>query len=236
MDEIKEKAEEFARANRKEIANRLTDTSIFLPDEIPFSVFMAGSPGAGKTEFSKGFIDILEDDQKHKVIRIDGDELRQLIPGYTGKNSYLFNTAVSLIVERIHDLALENEQTFILDGTFSNYDKAVKNINRSLSKSRGVLIFYVYQKPEVAWKFTQAREILEGRNIPKEAFIQQFIDSRETIRRIRETFDKKVYIFLVEKNFETNKVENITKIERGGKEIDDYLGEPYTKENLENIL
>ena len=200
-EEIKRISEEFARKNRDQIAKAFTDKSKYTPENLPISVFMAGSPGAGKTELSKRLIQILEKGRERRVVRIDGDEFRNQLPGYSGNNSYLFQTAISLIIERIHDMVLSNKQTFLLDGTFANYDKAVKNINRSLDKNRVVLIFYVYQKPELAWKFTEAREILEGRNIPKDIFIQQFLQSRETLERIRRGFDKKVAIFLVKKNF-----------------------------------
>lgn len=239
MDEtekIKQAADEFARSNKKLIAKEMTDTLKYAPDEVPFSVFMAGSPGAGKTEVSKALINTLEVGKKHKVIRIDGDELRRLIPGYIGSNSYLFQGAVSILVDKIHDLALENRQTFLLDGTFSKYDKAVDNIRRSLTRNRLVMIFYVYQLPEVAWKFTEAREKLEGRNIPKSAFIDSFIESRETICRIRKDFDDKVVIFLVKKNFETHDVKEIITIAQNGKQIDDYLGKAYTKDDLEKLL
>ncbi len=235
-EEIKQRAEEFARSNRKRIAQELTDISTYVPDKMPFSAFMAGSPGAGKTEYSKNLIANLEGNTRRKVIRIDGDELRQCIPNYTGKNSSLFNTAVSLIVERVHDFALTNKQTFLLDGTFSKYKKASENINRSLAKGRPILIFYVYQRPEVAWRFTQARETLEGRNIPKSAFIEQFIQSRETVERIRKDFFGKVLIFLVKKNFETSAVEQVTIINEDSKQIDDYLERRYTREELEKML
>lgn len=46
----------FAKANRREIAKRLTDNSIYVPEEYPVSIFMAGSPGAGKTEASLEFL------------------------------------------------------------------------------------------------------------------------------------------------------------------------------------
>ena len=49
----------FAKKERKDIANKLTNTTIFVPDTIPISVFMAGSPGAGKTEFSKNFLSLI---------------------------------------------------------------------------------------------------------------------------------------------------------------------------------
>lgn len=234
-EDIKQQAEQFARSNRQKIAKELTDKSKYTPENSPFSVFMAGSPGAGKTEFSKRLIELLEKGNEHKVIRIDGDELRSLIPGYTGKNSYLFQTAVSLIVERMHDMTLDNKQTFLLDGTLSKYNKAADNINRSLSKNRQVLIFYIYQKPEVAWKFTEARETAEGRHIPKDAFIDQFINSRETLEKIRNNFKEKVSIFLVKKNFETHEVEDITEIENVNK-IDEHLGKRYTKDELNALI
>ena len=170
------------------------------------------------------------------MVRIDGDELRPLIPGYTGKNSSLFQAAISIVVDRIHDMALKQKQTFLLDGTFSNYDRAAHNINRSLSKDRPVLIFYVYQRPEVAWKFTQAREVQEGRNIPKAKFIEQFLGARETVSKVRKEFGEEVVIFLVEKNFETHQVEAVNEIERTGPQIDDYLTERYTIDNLEKLL
>ena len=58
------------------------------------------------------------------------------------------------------------------------------------------------QKPEVAWKFTEAREKTEGRNIPKSAFIEQFFGARDTINRIQTEFAKDITIFLVKKDFE----------------------------------
>src|SRR3989344_1223698 len=150
-EEIRLVAIEFAKRNKISIAKELTDPTKYAPDIVPVSVFMAGSPGAGKTEFSKSLIKILEADEERHVVRIDGDEVRPLIPGYTGNNSHLFQGAISLVVEKMHDLVLHNKQNFVLDSTFSNYAKGADNIRRSLKKSRAVFIFYIYQKPEVAW-------------------------------------------------------------------------------------
>lgn len=235
-EDIRQAAEAFARANKRRLAAQLTDKAKYAADSNPVSVFMAGSPGAGKTEYSKNLIELLERDKKRKVIRIDGDEFRPLIPGYTGNNSSLFQAAISILVDRMHDMALEQKQTFLLDGTFSKYDKAVENIRRSLSKDRPVLIFYVYQRPEVAWKFTRAREVGEGRNIPKANFIEQFLGARQTVDRIRKEFGKEVAIFLVQKDFETHQVEAVNVIEAGGPQIDHYLRERYTGDDLEKLL
>ena len=106
---IKKDALVFAKKERKRIAQEFTNPKKYIPDELPVSVFMAGSPGAGKTEFSKNIISILEKNKEHRVIRIDGDDIRGKFPNYTGNNSYLFQGAVSLVVEKIHDLVLSQK-------------------------------------------------------------------------------------------------------------------------------
>ena len=234
-EEIRIQAIKFVKWNKIHIAKELTDPTKYASDAGPISVFMAGSPGAGKTEFSKSLIGILEKDQERRVVRIDGDEVRPLIPGYTGNNSHLFQGAISLVVEKMYDLVLHNKQSVVLDGTFSNHVKAVDNIKRSLERSRAVFIFYIYQKPDVAWKFTQAREEAEGRNIPKAAFIDQFLGARETVNRIAGELGDNVVIFFVKKDFEKNTVENIVKI-NPIKQVDDYIQERYTKDDLEKCL
>lgn len=235
-EEIRIAAIEFAKHHKEKIAKELTDLAIYASDNIPISVFMAGSPGAGKTEFSKNLISILEEGKERRVVRIDGDEIRSLIPGYSGDNSYLFQGAISLIIEKMHDCVLHNNQTFVFDSTFSKIDKAINNINRSLDKKRPASVFYVYQKPEVAWEFTKAREKAEGRNIPKTAFIEQFFGAKDTVNRIIEEFGDKVAVFLVKKDFEKNTVEYIVKIDQNGRQIDNYVQERYIKDELEKIL
>lgn len=125
-----------------------------MPDQEPVSVFMAGSPGAGKTEASKSLLSKLENVEKgRKILRIDPDELRMEFEDYSGNNSWVFQPAVSILVDKIHDFALEQRQSFILDGTLSSYGKAEENIDRSLRRNRRVQILYVYLTPEQAWEF-----------------------------------------------------------------------------------
>ncbi len=234
-DEIRVAAIEFAKRNKMRIARELTDVKTYTPSEHPISVFMAGSPGAGKTEYSKSLLTLLEQEGRQRVIRIDGDEVRSLIPGYTGKNSHLFQGAISLIVEKVHDLALHQNQNFVLDGTSSRYEKAVDNINRSLKKNRPAFVFYVYQRPELAWKFTQARETIDGRRVPKEAFIEQFLGARATVERLSQEFNDRLSIFLVKKDFDKNAVEQVVQI-TPNVAVDEYISERYTKEDLEKLL
>jgi len=234
-EEIRIAAIAFAKHNKEKIAKELTDPAIYAPSKFLVSVFMAGSPGAGKTEYSKRLIEILEQNKERRVIRIDADEIRPRMPGYTGYNSHLFQGAVSLIVEKIHDLALHRGQNFIFDSTFFKYDKAADNIRRSLGKTRIVFIFYLYQDPKVAWKFTEIREKKEGRNIPKPAFVEQFLGARETVSLIRKEFGEEVMIILVKRDFEKDTIDALFEI-RPGVTIDDYLKISYNKEELESIL
>ena len=232
--EVQEAAIAFAKRSKERLAKQLTDPKKYIPDATPVSVFMAGSPGAGKTEFSKGLVGVFESGKECRVVRIDPDDVRSLMPGYTGDNSFLFQGAVSLIVEKMHDLVLHNNQTFIMDGTFSKYEKAIVNIKRSLEKKRQVSIFYVYQEPKVAWGFTVAREKAEGRNIPKAAFIEQFFGARETVQRVRNEFGSEVVVYLVQKDFEKG-TSNTIAIPPGAS-VDEHFEKRYTKEALEKEL
>lgn len=97
-----DQATAWAKANRTQIARSIADTARFPGEEQPVSLFMAGSPGAGKTEASRALANELGD-----FLIIDPDELRGLIPGYSGNNSWLVQDAVSRIVERILDMAFQ---------------------------------------------------------------------------------------------------------------------------------
>lgn len=90
----------YAKAKRTGIARRLADPAKFVPEENPVSVFMAGSPGAGKTEASIELLHLKGADGA-RILRIDPDELRAELPGYSGSNAWLFQRAVTPLVERI---------------------------------------------------------------------------------------------------------------------------------------
>ena len=177
---IEQEAIAFAKANKKAIAQELTDLKKFPADQIPVSVFMAGSPGAGKTEASQNLIKRFSS-SSNPILRIDTDEIRSKFSGYTGKNSHLFQGSTSIIADKMHDLALSNKQSFVFDGTLSNLVRAQENINRSLSKGRFVQIIYVYQDPLQAWQFVKAREIKDGRHVPCESFIHQYWCTKKNI-------------------------------------------------------
>jgi len=232
---IEDEAIQFAKKHKIEISRRLTDPLLFPPSDSPVTIFMAGSPGAGKTEYSKNLLGLFSNGSNHPV-RIDSDELRSEIPGYTGDNSSQVQGAVSILLREIYERTLINKQTVIVDGTLSNYEKAKENITRSLKRKRNVFIFYIYQKPEVAWQFTLAREKVEGRNIPKDVFIDQFISVRETIDQIQKEFKEQISIFLIKKDFQTNEVESVNLVQPNDQGLDEYLPDHYTKEQIIELL
>lgn len=230
-ERVRGEALEFARKNKKVIAERLSDPEVFPPEEKPVSVFMAGSPGAGKTEASIELLNSFQSDG-YRILRIDPDELRDQFPAYQGGKSWLFQPAVSVVVEKIHDLALKRKQSFILDGTFANFDKAKQNVMRSLKKKRVVQILYVYQEPMQAWQFVQDREALEGRQIRPEDFVDQYFAAREVVNGLKAELGRSIAVDLLLKNNDGTR-----KLYRAGIDrIDNHVPEKYDRAALERAL
>lgn len=227
-----QEAIEFARANKKRIAKEFTDPEIYLPDRNPVSVFMAGSPGAGKTEASKELLAETLAGSDRKVLRIDPDDLRDQFPGYDGTNAWVFQAAASILVEKIHDFALDQSQSFVLDGTLSNTEKAEKNIKRSLKRGRAVQILYVYQRPDLAWEFVQVRAKAEGRQVPPEDFVRQYFGARRTVNELKRIFGGQVKVDLLLKNTDgSNKF-----YKSGIDQIDYHIPEKYDEREVRAIV
>ena len=187
----------WAKSNRTAFANDATSRDKYPGEVDPVALFMAGSPGAGKTEVSKMLATELGG-----FLRVDPDDFRQSIPGYNGANSWLVQDAVTCLVERILDKAFAQKQSFLLDGTLSSYGVAEKNIERCLKKGREVQIIFVYQEPRQAWEFVQARELQEGRRIPGERFVEQFFASRNVVERLKVKFPRGIKIDVILKNID----------------------------------
>ncbi|WP_037054760.1 zeta toxin family protein [Rheinheimera baltica] len=189
-----------AKKMRTKVAREITDKKKYRPSESPSSIFMSGSPGAGKTEVSKELAAISEDGSM-PILRIDPDEYRSYFSLYDGCNSHLFQRAIVPIVERVLDLALDNCQDFILDGTLSNFDVAKRNIDRSLRRGRFVYVIFVLQDPLVSWEFVKAREKVEGRRILPETFVEQFFKSQETVNQLKAELGAALWIDVVVKDY-----------------------------------
>ncbi|EPJ87326.1 zeta toxin family protein [Pseudomonas sp. CFII68] len=236
---IEHAALEFARVNRASLARHIADAAVYLSEEVPFTVFMAGSPGAGKTEIAKAMADDLDERNlslySKRVLRIDPDDFRSLIPGYDGSNSYLFQRAVTKILEKVLDRAFKRRLSFILDGTMANLGVAKRNIDRVLGSGRKAQIMYVYQRPELAWQFVQAREVTEGRNIPLQEFARQFVAARCNVIELKRIYGSQIHIDLLIKDFDGDDGQQV-ELDVAGDTIDALIPQIYDQAQLVELL
>ena len=226
---LEEEAFRFIKANRQELIRKFANPSLYKPVENPISLFMAGSPGAGKTEVSKSLVKRFKD----APIRIDADEIRKVCEGYKGSNAHVFQKAANKGVNILFDYALKEKLNLILDGTFA-YGGALDNIERSLKHDRKVELWFVYQDPVSAWKVTKARELEETRHVSKEVFIKAFFDSRANVVRVKNTFGKDVRVNLLIKDY--TKEQEDMRLNIAVEELDGHLGRRYTENELEELL
>lgn len=110
--ELEEAAFQFAIAHRRSLAKQIVDTEVFIPERAPLTVFMAGSPGAGKNRrISIAMMEALEkghpEGEGRQVLRIDPDDFQRLIRLFGG-NSYLFQRAVTKILEGLGSSTLRS--------------------------------------------------------------------------------------------------------------------------------
>jgi UDP-N-acetylglucosamine kinase len=227
-EQIKEESVQFVKDNKKKIIQKIIKESKVSIVDNPESYFMAGAPGAGKTEFSKKLIKWL----KVPCVRIDADEIRAIIPQYNGSNSDLIQSAANIGVEKLHDYVLSKNFNYIMDSTFSNYDKQLDNINRALNKGRAVIIFYIYQDPIIAWEFTKAREKIEGRKVPMDVFIDKYFNSINTANKIKKHFGNDIVLKFIEKNVDNDVKKYKINVDR----VDTSIKKKYTKELLDKSL
>lgn len=223
-----EQAKTFIKKNKKLLFEKFASVETYKPVENPVSLFMAGSPGAGKTEFSEALLEELS----LPIARIDADEIRKIIPAYNGANSAIVQGGASIGVDILYNYVLKKKLSALLDGTFAKFEIVLRNIERSLAKGREVEIFYIYQEPLLAWEFTQKREKIEGRTVPKKAFIDAYFNSRKNVAKIKKLFKDKILVNIIIKNYKNKVEKSIFDVEN----IDDYLELKYTKETLNKQL
>ena len=236
-NKIEEEAFRYVKANKKLIKDKFVGSVKFNSNNNPIFMFMAGSPGAGKTEFSKNLIQRLENKVLlNGVVRIDADEIREMLPGYEGKNSYLFQKACSKGVEMLFDFVLKKKYNTIIDGTFSHFNVAHKNVKRIVDKGYKVYVVYKYFDPAVAWGFTNLREKEEGRKITKQVFIDALFKAKENVNRIKEIFGDKVEVWLVESILKSDQSVINEKIHFNINNIDNYLKIKYNIKDINEIL
>lgn len=215
---------QYAKENKKVLISSITDGKE--KEEEKTAIFMAGSPGAGKTEATQTLTAL-----NSNLCVIDADKFRELFPGYARNNSDEFQRGSALLVDAALDLVLKKGYSFILDGTFAT-SKVNQNIERALKKNYNVLVYYVYQDPFIAWDFTKKREEVEGRFVPKERFINAFFQSRKNLMQVKKQFQEKVTINILVKDFQNTISDFLMDIDN----VELALPISYTKERLEEEL
>lgn len=225
--ELEEQAFKWIKNNQKNLIETFASSKDYIADQNPVALFMAGSPGAGKTETSIRLIEQF----RQKPVRIDADEIRKICPGYTGENAHIFQKAATKGVHILYDHILHHGLNVTLDGTFG-YSDALKNISRALEYNRKVIIYFIYQNPKQAWDFTQKREAIEKRKVSKQIFIETFTKSRINANQAKKQFGEKIELNLIIKDFE----KDLDKLELNITNIDDFLETLYDNNLLETLL
>ena len=232
-EELSQKSCDWVREHKDELISVFCSLDEFPSYKNPFSIFMAGSPGAGKTEFATTFVeDERNKNNSMRIVHIDADLIKARIPWYNGKNSIDLHRASVIGIEKIHDFVLKKHQNFILDGTLSDYGIGKIDIERSLSRHRKVGIFYVYQDPVTSWGFTRIREKKEGRVVPKSVFINAFINSKKNVLLLKEHFGRDIELHLIKKDLETGLKKTYFNVDN----VDSYIKEHYNAASLFEIL
>ncbi len=177
-EEIQVEAYEYIKSNKQKLINfflekKNTHKKIF---------FMAGSPGAGKSEMA------LTLQEKYNLDIIDTDEIRRICPRYNGKNSSLFQRASSRGVSILINESFKKEYSFILDGNFSDFDMQKNNIERALKRDYEIEIYYIYRPLIIAQEYTKIREEKEGRKVPDNIFYNKFLNSITTVNKIKKQY------------------------------------------------
>lgn len=225
----------WAKKNKTQKARSLTNKERFSSDKNPAAFFMAGCPAAGKTEVARALAKIIGEAYNSNgdhIMRIDPDEIREMMPGYNGHNSSLFQYPTSIIVDKVFDFIMKNKQSFILDGTLSNTKVATSNIKRCIDKGYSVAILFVYNSPINAWKAACARESMDGRVITIDVFVDRYFKSKETVRTIKKQFGQSIKIDLLLKDLTADDVSFKFNVD----DIDNHIPEQYTPISLKNTL
>lgn len=237
--QIEQEAVRWVRrnANKQLVLKKFASPDVFKPVDVPLLIFTAGSPGAGKTEFIKGFSQSIEQIEKAKPVVVDPDMVRELLPGYTGSNSFLFQRAVSIAVDDLLRYVIKNKQIAFVDGTLSDYPRARQNIQTAVDRYGSVIVCYVFQHPTIAWHFTRLREAVEGRNIQKEDFVNKFIGAKETVDKLKAKFSNKVTLHVILKDYkDTKENKAVAKVFNNVGSVEECFSFTYTKKSIERIL
>ncbi len=218
----------WVKNHKRQFAAKFIRESGAVPDpEHPSCIFMAGLPGAGKTEFSKSIISELD----INVVRIDMDEIATMIGGYKPEDADMYRSGATALQNEIYQLCKKGYYPFIMDGTLSS-KKTVNCIRSVLNKGFNVKIMYLKQNPKIAWDFTRAREKIERRGIDKTGFIMSYSKTIENLLLLKDYESISVDIIEKDANNKVGKRISITSV----KMLDKYIKIDYSNDELKGLL
>ena len=160
------------------------------------SIFLAGAPGAGKSEFLET---ILVDLRKDFIV-IDIDRYRCMFEGYNGENASDFQKSSVRVADKILKFCFHHHLNFIFDGTFRSYEKVKQNLEQCIHYKRKTMATLIYQEPRISFYYTFLRKLYKTRNVPVEVFIDGFYSSIENIFRAKDEFE--VFLFIASKTYQ----------------------------------
>jgi predicted ABC-type ATPase len=183
----------WAKFNRKRIVKAYLTRFEYPSSEHPSIIFMAGLPGAGKTEFASRLLPQLD----NKMLHIDLDEIAENIKEYNPKIAHLFRPGANIILERLYDQSIKKRIDILMDGTLG-HDKALENIERAiLHYNYTARIYFILQDPIKAWEVTQLREKVEFRSIDAEGFAISYYKMLDNLNKLQQKFGDKISISVV---------------------------------------
>lgn len=223
-------AEEMAQYFINELQNQWLE-KYKISDDIFSTIFLAGSPWAGKTEWIDSFLD------KDKYVILDSDEYRKKFDGYVWINAEEFQRYASRVMDKMFSFCMKNNLNVIVDGTFWNRKIIEQNIFQCIKRNRVFMVALILQHPIISYLYTKKRELEKTRKIPKDEFIKKFFTSIENVHFVIENYHE-MPVFIAQKThsedggvkkFESILIKNL-------EHFDKYTKKWYTiKDNLINL-
>lgn len=226
FDNSNEWAKKMAIFLQEEIENSHPENYQISDNFIPV-IFLAGAPGAWKTEWIDSFPGV------ENYIVLDTDKYRTLFNGYTWTNAHEFHQYASRVMDRMYSYCIKKWYNVIMDGTFSNSQKVAENIAQCDKKCLSFSIVLVVQDPVISYLYTKKREQEKSRSVPREAFIQKFFSS---IKMVRDIFEKypNIILFITKKRKTHPKFTDLRA--KDILQFDKLTNIRYTEEELDKIL
>lgn len=216
--EDNETGERVYTEKRKElhtkIINTFTKDAVCIGREQPIAILTGGAPGSGKSAFLRKFAPYLTSD---KIIKIDADEIRAMLPEYKGWNANQTHEETKDVVNYLlNTFDQPCKHDLLYDGTMSNANKYFPLIDKL--KLLGYKVFVAYMEVPLAvskeralnrYKDNKGSDLQYGRYVPMGVIDDFFKSGEEGFNIIKKKVDGYV------------KVDGLTQeiIEQGGEKI-----------------